>query len=197
MKKTISKIVLLLGLAALPAISAPLDSVAVGTWLSFGWLGAPGAHAFGGFADYVGTMGTPVFSTRTCSFFHTDPDCAFSGAYTLTITDLFFDGDQFEVFDNGVSLGTTSVPTNTITTCGDDPAACTGAAWTHGTFNLGAGSHQLDIVLISQAVGTTSGRGALIFNAAVTPPEVPEPATFGLIGLGLVGVAFRLRKKRA
>lgn len=195
--KSISKLVLLLGLAVMPAISAPLDSVAVGTWLSFGWVGGVGAHGFGGFTDYTGTLGTPVYSTRTCGFtFATDADCAFSGAYTITITDMFFDGDQFALYDNGNLIGTTSAPTNTFTSCGDDPAACTGPAWSQGTFVLDSGSHQLDIVLIGQTTGIATGRGALMFNAIVEEP-VPEPATFGLIGLGLVGFAFRLRKKRA
>lgn len=194
--KKISKLFLLLGLAVMPAISAPLDSVALGTWLQFGWSGGVGAHATGGFLDYTGYLGTPVYSTRTCGAFATDPDCAFSGAYTVTIRDLFIDGDQFALFDNGNLIGTTSVPTNTFTNCGDDPVACVGGAWSEGTFVLDGGSHQLDIILLSQPTGIPSGRAVIMFNSIEVEP-VPEPATFGLIGLGLVGVAFRLRKKRA
>ncbi len=156
--KKISKLFLLLGLAVMPAISAPLDSVAVGTWLSFGWVGGIGSHGFGGFLDYTGTLGTPVYSTRTCGAFATDADCAFSGAYTITIADMFFDGDQFALYDNGILIGTTAVPTNTFSSCGDDPAACTSASWSQGTFVLGSGSHQLDIVLVGQTTGIATGR---------------------------------------
>ena len=197
MKKNILKFGLLVALAAMPAMSAPLPSNLVGTWLSFGWSAGIGSHATGGFAAYTGSLGTTVASTGSCVNFATDViNCGFSGAYTVNITDLFFDGDQFALYDNGILIGTTSVATNDFTTCGDDPAACTGSKWTHGSFALGSGNHQLDIVLIGQTSGISSGKAAFNFNGAASG-TAPEPATFGLIGLGLVGVALRLRKNRA
>ena len=152
---------------------------------------------FGGFADYLGSSGTSVVSTGSGCVPLSSLTCTFTtgSATTITVQDLFFDGDQFEIFDNGVSLGTTSATSSTSADCGNDPIGCTGGNWSSGVFNLAAGSHSLDIVLIQQAVGISSGRGAFLLGAAAE--GVPEPATMGLIGLGLVGIAFRARKRRA
>jgi hypothetical protein len=70
-------------------------------------------------------------------------------------------------------------------TCGNDPAACTGSDWSHGTFDFGAGAHSITMTLIAEA-GTAdqpylSGNGAFELTT-------PEPATFTLIGLGCLGL---------
>ena len=188
----ILRVLAVLCLLALPALSAPVAPT--NEWISFGWVGGVGAHGFGGFSDYIGSLGTPVFGTGPGCVPLSAATCMFTGSYTLTVQDLFFDGDQFAVYDNGVLLGNTSASVNTGTDCGNDPAGCTGANVSTGTFVLGAGDHSLDIVLIQQTTGIPNGRGAFIFNGEVA--GVPEPATMGLIGLGLVGIAFRLRKRR-
>jgi hypothetical protein len=78
----------------------------------------------------------------------------------LTVTDAFLKGDAFEVFDSGVSIGTTpAVPTGSD--CGSDPAVCVNdPAVSHRAFNLGPGPHSITI----KAVTSPFGAGAAYFR---------------------------------
>lgn len=68
------------------------------------------------------------------------------GGVQLTVVDAFSSGDIFEVFDFGVSLGTTSsVATGHYG--GADPAICVlDPLMSSGVFNLGPGSHSITII---------------------------------------------------
>ena len=98
-----------------------------------------------------------------------------------------------------VSIGTTSVPVNDGTACGNDPLGCTGNDWSHGTFVLGSGNHSITMTLVAAATGYISGGAAFELTTAA-PTPTPGPPTFGLVILGCVGLAlgrwlFRLQRE--
>ncbi len=111
----------------------------------------------------------------------TVPPWTFSGAGSLFVLDLFLSGDQFEVFDNGVSLGATSAPGGFIQ-CGTPSIADIGCSigdpdFSRGTYSLGDGNHAITInYIVATYVGHTGA--ALQLNPA------PEPATWFLLPLG-------------
>lgn len=75
----------------------------------------------------------------------------------MDITDDFDKGDQFNIYDNGVLIGTTpAVPVVGGSEVGP-AAAFIDPTYSHGSFNLGAGSHSITI----EATGASysGGRG--------------------------------------
>jgi hypothetical protein len=112
-------------------------------------------------------------------------------AGTLTVQDLFISVDQFEIFDFGSSIGTTSPPTEG-SDCGSN-FACSVAdlAFSRGIFYLAAGDHSISgIATIS---GAGSGAGAFIVSTVPLPAALPLFAT----GLGAMGLLGWRRKKKA
>ncbi|MEP7364097.1 MAG: PEP-CTERM sorting domain-containing protein [Acidobacteriota bacterium] len=166
----------LLFLATLVLTSSPAFSAAIatdGTYYEFGFAG-------------VGSSGTACAGctpTNPASDPTVDPPWTFSGPGTLFVLDLFLSVDQFDLYDFGVLLGTTSVPTSGGG-CGNDIAcAILDAQYSRGTFLLGGGNHSLTIV---QTAGQT---GAAVFS--VNAGEVPEPSSYALLGLGLAALLGR------
>jgi len=175
-------------LMSLPAVCSPLSSDTVGSWMSFGWVGGVGVHAFGGFSAYTGSSGTQVGSTNCVQL----SSCTFDGAYSLSLGDLFYAGDQFAVYDNGILVGISSTPVDDGSNCGDDPVDCTDSRFSRGTFNLPNGTHSIDIVLSSETAIVHSGRAVMRLDAVT----VPEPASLALAGMGLFVMAI-LRRRAA
>ena len=127
----------------------------------------------------------------------------FSGAATLIVQDLFFAGDQFQIYDNGAFLAgvnTTPTPIPGGFSCGDDPLGCPSPKWSSGTFSLGSGSHAISIKVIAEAIGFTTGRGVLELLPSAPVPEsttvVPEPTTLSMLGLGLGALLFCRRSRQ-
>ena len=175
-----------LALAALPAMCSSI--LTNDTWYSFQWNGPVGTSSYGSsLANYGFGAGLVVGGTSAPLTF------TLPVASVVVVTDLYFPGDRFELYDNSVLKLTTSVPTQTGVSCGTDPLTCMyGGYISHGFSSLlAAGSHSLTIKVISEVTGVGSGSGALKVTA------IPEPTTVGLIGLGLIGLAFRRRSKRS
>jgi len=117
-------------------------------------------------------------------------DFTFNGPVTLKVTDAFLSGDQFAVYDNGVLLGDTSTPTIGDDVGGNYDAAYADSNFSHGSWVLGAGAHDISGLVLQSPYG---GGGAALQIAA----GVPEAATWAmmLLGFGLGGAALRTRRR--
>jgi hypothetical protein len=150
-------------------------------WYEFGF-GAPPDAAISGVGFVPSSGGNSQFAG--------DPAWTFvlgAGGGAITVTDAFLRVDQFQIFDNLASLGLTSAPSGSGS-CGDNPVPCLADPLTsHGIFALGAGAHSITI----NHVAGQAGAGYFRVDAAV-----PEPATFGLLGLGVLALAAKARARR-
>jgi hypothetical protein len=88
-----------------------------------------------------------------------------AGGVVLQVTDAFLIGDEFRIYDFGVSIGTTDGAANTGD-CGANPDPCFAtAAVSQGSFNLGPGNHSITI----QAIDSPFGGGAAYFRVIPAP----------------------------
>jgi len=141
-----------------------------GTWFEwsffefpFSAFGCPPADPFACFPS----TGTPtVFADIPPYTF----SCLASGC-TLTVTDAFNQGDQFDVFDFGAPIGSTSVVALTNAPCAPnftDPEDCLlDAGSSSGVFALAAGAHSISF--LPTVVALTPG-GAAYFKVVQQIP---------------------------
>jgi len=102
---------------------------------------------------------------------------------SLQLVDAFESGDRFQVFDFGISIGFTSVPTPGLD-CGDDPGDCLAMPGiSSGTFILGAGAHSIILVPIASPFGFGSGYLRVGGTAALA-----EPGSIALLALGMASL---------
>jgi PEP-CTERM motif len=197
--KLIPKMLLGLGLAALPAFCNP---IVLNQWYLFTWnttasLPTPGLDTGGTSASTYPISGGLTVSTGTCAGSSpcTAEPWTFTGQAVLNVQDLFHDGDRFEIFDNGTSKGMTSIPSSAAQDplCGNDPLVCAlDPNFSSGSFIIsGSGAHSITIMVTQRLITTSSG-------AAFELTAVPEPTTLSLmgLGLGLGGLLLRWRARR-
>ena len=111
----------------------------------------------------------------------------------LTIVDGFFAGEQFAVFDNGTSLGTTSTPAASSTNTGMNfDAALADGKHSFGRFNLGPGTYLISMDVLARAPGTGNRLGAIRLDMAAVP--VPAGGALLLSGFGAAAL-FRRRRR--
>jgi hypothetical protein len=93
--------------------------------------------------DAVGSFGAScsscVLTVNPVADQSIDSPWTFSGAANIFIIDLFAAGDRFELFDNSVSLGQTSVPGQTGS-CDEDIACAIAAASGGNSFRIAGAS---------------------------------------------------------
>jgi hypothetical protein len=162
-------------LLGLPRVARADTIIVNGGWQSFSWDNAPGTFSSNGPFTF-----TSAFTTK------------------LTVTDAFLDGDRFQVFDNNVSLGLTSLPKDDGTQVGGDAdAALANSKFSSGTFQLVAGSHSISIETIGTAKGYPSGSGYLRVDGSGGTRDNPEPASLVLlVAAGLCAAGYRWRHAR-
>jgi len=88
---------------------------------------------------------------------------SYSGPFTfytpvpvvVKVTDAFWAGDQFKLYDNGTAIGQTPfVPPNTNLGECDPDVAYSMPQYSHGAFLLGAGDHSIDIDVFVNPFGS-------------------------------------------
>lgn len=183
--KTLQVVAVVLVLAAFAVAPAGATVIGLDQWYTFGF-GAPNTPAVDGAGGFV--LGQNSLPSGPPSWDLVAPK---HGAL-FTVTDGFQQGDHFEVFDFGVSIGMTpDVLTDGAHTCGNNEPGCLAdPLMSHAVFALAPGNHQLTINVLDSPFGG----GAAFFQAQAA---IPEPATLLLIASGLVacGVFGRRRSR--
>ncbi len=167
--------------AATPAAAA---DILVGQWYTFG---------FRGEGTSLGSGAGFILGTNPASIAAPDVPWTFTLAApgTLTVLDGFLSTDRFELFDNLVSIGTTSAPIDGGT-CGSDISCALGdSSYSSGVFALAAGNHSLTG---TQTLGTVGAAFFLVSEGALG--AVPEPATWALMIFGFAGIGTVLRRRQ-
>jgi hypothetical protein len=177
----LSALSLLALLVPAPAAAGP---ILPGVWYEFSFLEPPLPAMGCDPADPAGLFCVPSSGTPTS--FADAPPWTFTvpaGGGSFLVTDAYTSGDQFEVFDLGVSRGLTSPP-GSMVDCGSDPIPClANPDVSRGVYFFDAGSHSVTIV--PTAVPGGGGAGYFRVDTTAAPVAVPEPASLMLVALGL------------
>ncbi len=154
--------------------------IAIVTAIAAGFVGASAQAATVGSGwegfnfDGQGSTGTLTFTTSQAALFN--------------ITDLYLSGDVFGLTIDGVAVGNTSAVSGVDTSTGDPDFAFTSPDFSHGSYLVGIGSHEVDFTMVASPYG---GGGA---DYELVAAPVPESSNLALMGLGLAAVALRARR---
>ncbi|MGH7025195.1 MAG: PEP-CTERM sorting domain-containing protein [Caulobacteraceae bacterium] len=170
-----------LGVIAVPALA---DNIVQGVWYS-AYFGETGSPVTGPGAN-VGTNPSGVLAPAGTTWTIT-----LGSAESLTVVDVEDSGDQFQIFDNGASLGNTTNPT-----VGDSVGECISCAlantdFSRGVFYLGPGTNVINMTFLG-SIGT----GDVDFYVGAPQTGVPEAATWALMLAGFAGLGAALRGRR-
>ncbi len=172
-----------LGLIGLIPIHAKATPVTVDQLYEFAF-GVPTGALLSG----TGTVAT----TNPTAAIAPDPAWTFTLAApaTLTVLDLFLSVDQFEIFDFGGSLGTTSTPI-AGSDCGTDVGcALLNTDFSRGVFLLASGNHSITGThILGQA-----GAGVFLIT---TPVPLPTALPLFVSAIGTLGALGRWRRRRS
>lgn len=156
-------------------------------------------------ATAVPTDGTwfCFFFGETGSFAEADPDCDLDEFYdpapappwtftagasgaSFTVADCCNSGDQFEVFDFGVSIGVTPI-VDTNSGCGLPDDCNSNPAVSHRTYFLAPGPHSITIQVINSPFGEGQGFFKVESNPVPPTPAACAGMTFDKIIVGTEG----------
>jgi hypothetical protein len=185
--RIIAAVLLLTVVFALPASATSIDTYIGGPWLTFYFQGV-GDNSWA--SACTASLCTP--SSGNNSVFLGDPAWEFNliAPAEIKITDVFSNGDRFEVYDNGLPILQTDFVLP-LGFCGTDPAICYGAKGvSDGLYTLQAGRHSLTIKPLESPYGS-----GVAFFRIDNIVSTPEPVSLMLLGLGLMGLG-ALRRSR-
>jgi hypothetical protein len=191
-----SRVLIGLGLAALPAFCGPIGFNNTNEWYGLAWNTGVSNNLIGNSASSTGDSGVSTILSLTAGPWTFTTPANF--VTRLTFQDLYSPGDRFQVFDTSVLTFTTSIPVdNTAENCANNPIACSlNSDWSKGTHDFATGAHSITMQIIQSASNTTTGF-AVFRIENIAAPAIPEPTTLGLMGLGLGGLLLRWRAKRS
>ena len=115
--------------------------------------------------------GTPQVPSYSDTFTFTN-----TGQVRVDVTDDFMKGDQFRVYDNGAVIGDTSSVAVVAGAEVGPEAAFNDATYSSGSFNLGAGSHSIEIEAITDP--WSGGRGYIRVVQLHAIGDIKEPTPF-------------------
>lgn len=186
----------LLGAFVAPSHATVVALAADAQWNTFN-VSEIDAQSFGvEWIDNANTLspdfGTPLAFTFTIA-------SGFKGS--LTVVDAGFAGDTFKLTDFGNALGSTSaVAARSVDTAfyigTDFDAALADPAFSHGTFEFGAGSYRIGGMLDQSVSIDGQPLNATVGALRLAVVAVPEPSTWLALSAGLGALALVSRRRR-
>jgi hypothetical protein len=136
-----------------------------GGWTAFNW--SEGVGSFNNEGPFTFSTAVPAY---------------------VSVTDAYVDGDRFEVFDNGLSLGVTSEPVDDGSYGGFSPdCVYLDPRLSSGQFLVGAGDHAITLKIVQAGGGFTYGTGFLRADSSPFVPGTVAPANDDFDDATIVG----------